>query len=137
MTRFRYALPVLLATSGCGHLLTSTAPTDSDAQVCERYGRYLHTRAFQDGPLLQDYAAEIKRRDLLTPEELAAVQSRQIGMGMSECVMFASWGAPTRANRAAWQGGHRTQYVYRDLGYYASTRRFVYVEAGKIVGWQN
>lgn len=129
-------LVACLCIPSCGYLVTPTASSDSDPEVCVRYGRYLHTPAFQNGPLLQHYAAEIKKRRLLTAEEMTAVQGRVIGIGMSECVLFASWGQPTRANRSVWKTGARTQYVYRDMGYYASTSRYVYVEDGKITGWQ-
>lgn len=133
----RCAVAILFAVSGCGHLVTSTAPTDSDAEVCERYGRYLHTRAYQSGPLLPQYLAEVQKRGLLSADEMAAVQARRIGIGMSECALFAAWGTPTRANRSVWRTGSRVQYVYRDMGYQISRSRYVYVEDGKITGWQN
>lgn len=128
---------LLMTVAGCGHLLTSTASTDSDFDVCERFGRYSSTKAFQDGPLVESYFQETQKRRLLTAQEYTAIRERQIGLGMSECALFASWGRPTRANRSVSRNGVRVQYVYRHSGYYASTTRYVYTEDGKITSWQN
>jgi len=129
-----FALPTL---ASCGHLITSTASTDTDFDVCERFGRYSNTRAYQGGPLLESYFQETQKRQLLTTQEYTWIRDRKIGMGMSECALFASWGWPTSANRTVTRYGTRVQYVYRSTGYYTSTAAYVYTENGKVTSWQN
>jgi hypothetical protein len=137
MRRIALAAPLLVAIAGCGHLITSTASTDSDFDVCERFGRYSNTPAFQHGPLAESYFQETQKRQLLTAREYTAIRDRKIGVGMSECALIASWGRPTIANRSVSRYGVRVQYVYRSPGYYVSSARYVYTEDGRVTSWQD
>lgn len=66
----------------------------------------------------------------LPPKEQAAAQRNEIFIGMSEEGLRASWGGPNDINRTVTEHGEHKQYVYPG-------GRYVYVEDGKVTGWQD
>lgn len=81
--------------------------------------------------------AELVRRNVFTEQEWDAIGARQVFVGMKETAMICAWGLPTvdgAINRTVTARGASSQYVYR--GTFGGTR-YVYVEGGRIVAWQD
>jgi hypothetical protein len=73
--------------------------------------------------------AEIEKRGLISDWD--AVQSRSIRVGMSRCAVLASWGNPSKINRAS----YGDQWVYCRDGAYCINNQYVYVRHGRVTGW--
>jgi hypothetical protein len=59
------------------------------------------------------------------------IENSKISLGMTEEQLIASWGRPRDINTTTGSFGVHKQYVYGDFGPY------VYVEDGKVTGWQD
>jgi len=79
---------------------------------------------------------EAKSRELFTDEEIRLIKEQKIGIGMSEKALVTSWGNPTKINRSVRRYGVHKQYVYGSYSRY-SRPTYVYVENGKVTGWQD
>jgi hypothetical protein len=99
--------------------LEKQVPEMSSRELCTRYagGRF---------PVIR---AELIRRAAPTPAEWQLVDQREISIGMSELALICSWGDTAR-NRTVFATSVHTQYVYL-------SGRYVYVENGKVVSWQD
>lgn len=96
---------------------------------------------FDDGTLCQAYSlkksdkvrAELQRRDALTADEWQAVDGGKIFVGMRYPALLCSWGAPDKTNMTTTEYGKSAQWVY---GLF-DVRRYVYLERGEVVAFQN
>jgi hypothetical protein len=87
----------------------SLVARDSDL-LCEDY--YVYSRQSPDPVEAAKIRAEIERRSLVPPNEWSAIDKGQIGVGASQCGVFAAWGPP-RANNQTVQGNQQQiQLVY-------------------------
>ena len=79
------------------------------------------------------YIKEIERRKLITKKEWQRIKEKKITIGMSQCALYASWGAPAKENRSVGRWGVHIQHMYGD----SPDWRYVYTENGKITSWQD
>jgi hypothetical protein len=79
---------------------------------------------------------EARERGLVTHDEIRLIKAEKIQIGMSESALIASWDQPTRINRSVGSYGVHKQFVYGGSSTYLS-RTYVYVENGKVRGWQD
>lgn len=111
--------------------------------LCANYGAALRQQLRHSGDLAapSSMKAELDRRGLFRPQDDLSLATREsVRVGMSECLLYASWGAPTRRNRTASMAGVRIQHVYGSYyhGRYVSSRpSYVYTENGIVTGWQD
>ena len=73
-------------------------------------------------------AAELKRRR--TVLDFARVKAENIGIGDTECQLYAAWGMPQHSNRTVTRNTVNIQHVY-------GTRTYVYTENGRVRSWQD
>lgn len=132
MKKLIAAIAAVVGLVGCASISTpDRAALLEDDQLCRlaynlpRGGIYGHRQN-------ASARAEIDRRWLMTSEEWALAEGQKIRRGMSECALLASWGIPNKVNRSVGVWGVHKQYVYR--GYQQSS--YVYVENGRVSGWQ-
>lgn len=76
----------------------------------------------------------IRASTTLTEVEKAAILDGKIFTGMSEGAALIILGKPSDINSTVVSGGIHKQLVYRST--YGKTR-YVYIENGKVTGWQN
>lgn len=74
------------------------------------------------------WAAEVRRRKLLTPNEWELVEQGKIAAGMSLCGLYASWGDPLRQNKTVLAGAVHIQHIYM--------RHYVYTAGDTVTAWQ-
>lgn len=77
---------------------------------------------------VDQYKAIFDSSSLYTEQEKQAIKDKQIFVGMGQAALIESWGRPSDINESAGAWGIRHQYVYPGL-------RFVYIEKGKVTGW--
>ena len=106
----------------------------SDLEVCRSYGIYRSGIGF--GSMAETYRSEIIQRKLLTDDELAAADKREIRIGDKKCAMYAAWGRPDRENRTVRQGGTFTQHVY-NAGYRYIRPTYIYTDDTKVTAFQD
>jgi hypothetical protein len=66
-----------------------------------------------------------------TERDRELMSKHQVGIGMTERALLASWGQPSEINR---RGRGADQWIY-DRGNYV--KQFVYVEDGLVVNWSD
>lgn len=76
-----------------------------------------------------EVVAELMRRDLINDWEM--VRAGKVRVGMSRCAVLASWGYPTKVNRAS----YGDQWVYCRDGAYCIQSQYVYFRSGQVSGW--
>ncbi len=106
----------------------------ADLDLCHAY-RF----ALDHNTNLQNVAAEINRRGLLTEDEWTDIRFQKIRKGMSLCGLYAAWGPPLAFSRVSAPPGtpdspHR-QFIYRH--HTLSTPVYVYTRNGTIQRWEN
>ena len=78
--------------------------------LCDDY--YVYTRQNPDPAETAKIRAEIQRRQLVPSGEWMAIDKGQVGVGTSQCGVFAAWGAP-QVNKQTVQGNQqKIQLVY-------------------------
>lgn len=110
------AMPTL---SGCGAMPTQPEQvgTLGDGAICIRYGNAIRAK---DEQQISMFRAEANRRKLLSAvDDADTIAKENLRVGMSQCAMYASWGAATRENRTVTSGGASIQHVF---GSYRVTR---------------
>lgn len=75
---------------------------------------------------------EARERGLFTSSEIDKIKDGKIWRDMSETALRASWGLPSDINKSVGSYGIHKQYVYGSF----YDRTYVYVEDGKVTGWQ-
>jgi hypothetical protein len=85
--------------------------------------------AFYQARRYQSARAELILRHALTADEWHLIDSGTVKVGMSELALLCTMGA-AEVNRTVTAAGTRKQYVY-------SQRRYVYVENGRVVAFQD
>ena len=78
--------------------------------LCEDY--YIYSRQSPDAAEAAEIRAEIERRSLVPPNEWAAIDTGQIGVGTTQCGVFAAWGAPQANNQIVQGNQQQIQLVY-------------------------
>ena len=78
--------------------------------LCEDY--YVYSRQSPDAAEAAKIRAEIERRSLVSPNEFAAIDKGQIGVGTTQCGVFAAWGAPQANNQIVQGNQQQIQLVY-------------------------
>lgn len=73
------------------------------------------------------YEAEARRRGLSVSALLA--KREEIGLKVSRCQLYASWGAPQGENRSVGSWGEHIQHIYG--------RSYVYTRNGVVTSWQD
>lgn len=128
MRTFLITLLVLILTGCAGSVQNMTAAqleTVSDWQL-ERALKSVST-------CNQIIIDEADRRGLYPSHELSLIKDRKVQVGMSEKALLTSWGKPKKINKSNGSHGVNKQYIYRDY----SQTKYVYVENGKVVSWQD
>lgn len=131
----RLAIVAAALITGCaaydpGNSAELTAAADD--QLCASYHAKSAGLAFgaatyeKNRPAIRD---EIIRRELVAPSEWGIIDEHKIRVGMTECAALASWGPPTRVNRAS----YGDQWVY--CGYNCIRNQYVYVRGGRVTAW--
>lgn len=131
------ALTILaaLALAGCTALNPAArqdVATLSDDQLCSMYRHDSFGLLVGRGEIEKkkpEIRAEIERRGLVS--DWAIVDSQRIRVGMRRCEALASWGPPTKVNRAS----YGDQWVYCRDGVQCIDSQYVYIRGGKVTGW--
>ena len=127
MRTFLITLLVLILTGCAGSVQNMTAAqleTVSDWQL-ERALKSIST-------CNQMIIDEADHRGLYPSHELSLIKNRKVQVGMSEKALLTSWGKPKKINKSSGSHGVNKQYIYRDY----SQTKYVYVENGEVVSWQ-
>ncbi len=80
---------------------------------------------------------ELQRRNVVTDEEWALIEKKQLRVGMSQLGLICSWGKPGTygsINKTVTQYGESIQWVYRSCE--ACKTTYVYTDKGKVTTWQ-
>lgn len=97
---------------------------------CDAYGKAVRGEGIQeigDVPdILKLIKPEARRRKLVFND--AKIKSERIGIGISECQLYASWGVGQQ-NRTVGSWGVHIQHVYGNS--------YVYTENGRVTSWQD
>jgi len=78
---------------------------------------------------------QLEERKTISDNDWILIESKKVGVGMSEDALVCSWGRPSRINSSGSSRGVSKQYVYRRCQ--TCRAQYVYVRAGKVVSWQN
>jgi len=79
----------------------------------------------------------------LTPSQINSIKSGKLYIGMTESLLFLTWGKTSRMNRTTTQNGEKIQYVYREnrhniyIPFAPVGTCYVYSENGKVTSWQD
>lgn len=103
-----------------------------DLSFCHHYG-YVNSN-WHTEKSIKTYDDEMKRRGILSDEELETVKKRKLSIGMPRCSVYAAWGSPSKENTTTTSYGTKIQHIYRG---FRSSSSYVYTENGKITGIQN
>lgn len=76
------------------------------------------------------WVKEVQRRGLLNESDWKLVSEKKIGVGMSQCALYLSWGKPTKENKSVYGNGVHIQHIYEN-------NQYVYTENGKVTSWQS
>lgn len=77
-----------------------------------------------------EFVEEIDRRGLIP--DWGIVDQNKIRVGMTRCEALASWGKPSKINRAS----YGDQWVYcRSGGAHCYTKQYLYVRQGRVTSW--
>lgn len=111
-------IPLLCALAFASAALAAD-PADDDPYVDRIPGASLETLCtLRFRPALTARAdAEIARRKLLTPAQMAAVKSKKIRLGMTSKLVRCIYGAPVDVNTTVTGSGAREQWVYGEGEY--------------------
>jgi hypothetical protein len=105
------AATVSACTSSQPQASASLFARDSDL-LCEDY--YVYSRQSPDPVEAAKIRAEIERRSLVPSTEWSAIDKGQIGVGTSQCGVFAAWGPPRVNNQTVQGNQQQIQLVYSD-----------------------
>lgn len=83
-------------------------------------------------PLAMSQLETVMLEKGITPEELSAIKSDQVFIGMSRNALYAAWGKPHIENVTTTATGTRIQHVFRS--YHSN---YVYTQDGIITAIQN
>lgn len=79
-------------------------------------------------------------RDKSTPDMMAAAESKDIAVGMTQELVKKSWGEPNQVETSGnpIYKNERWKYIREipSLSGYKRERRYVYFEGGRVVGWE-
>jgi len=116
----------------------------TDGQVL---GLYLYNVKYKNLERAAKILMDVERRKLFPLEERHLILSQTLKVGMSERGMWLAMGRKwNHINRSVGSYGIHKQYVYKyrhgcsryEYGYSGYCKRvYVYVENGKVTGWQN
>lgn len=111
---------------GCGAMPTQPdqVGTLGDGAVCIRYGNAI--RAKDDAQIAMFRTEANRRKLLIAADDPDTIAKENLRIGMSQCAMYASWGAATRENSTVTAAGVSIQHVFGSYRYtrnlYAYTR---------------
>jgi hypothetical protein len=88
--------------------------------VCIEWGR--EYRKASDSKRTKLLTWYLTSERMLSSQDYAHVNDRTVDIGMTECGLFATKGAPSSANSTRTASGRRTQYVY------SGSRNYIYTE---------
>ncbi|HAF00409.1 MAG TPA: hypothetical protein DCG63_03855 [Methylophilaceae bacterium] len=125
---------MMLFMAGCTTMTPEKFALKTDDEVCRASG---YLRNILGGKkLAEPWMRELEKRNLLTEREIAAVNNKEIFIGMTECALYASWGSPKRTNRSVSHDGINIQNIYGDYSKY-SKPTYVYTRNGVVTSWQD
>lgn len=125
-----FLLFAALLVAGCTTLTPSDVATLSDDELIQK------ASAFRDTPWIQmetgaELFKEAERRGLIRPDYSGAAYMGNLKLGMNRNEAYiAMGGLPSKTNRTVGQWGVHEQLVYLSGAY-------VYLENGKVTGWQD
>jgi hypothetical protein len=130
---FLIILAMAVAITGCSGFTrldsAAQAMSMSDLELCRRVRSNL-CGGIYGCPIDEVAVAEVQRRGLIDEDEWLLIENRKVARGMSECAMRASLAGHPDINRSVGSYGVTKQYVFQNGVY-------VYVENGKVTGWQD
>ena len=127
-------LSFLVACASTPDPIASVATMSSD-QLREQYIDLL-CNAYGRGHY-ENVRLELLRREALTPKEWKMVEQHQIGIGMSECGLMASWGRPgvyVTRSRSMISTETITDWTFQDCT--VCRAHHVTTRDGKIIQWE-
>jgi hypothetical protein len=101
---------VLAACSGSQRQTAAPLIERNWTNLCEDY--YVYTRENPDPAEAVKIRAEIERRQLVPSGEWTAIGAGQVGVGTSQCGVFAAWGPPQANNQTVQGNQQKVQLVY-------------------------
>ena len=111
--RLTLLAPALAAGSACtgSQPRASASLFERDSNLlCEDY--YVYSRQSPDAAEAAKIRAEIERGSLVPPNEWPAIDKGQIGVGTTQCGVFAALGAPQINNQIVQGNQQQIQLVY-------------------------
>jgi len=97
-------------------------------QLCLSAGKFIKGK---DKSKSDEVVAFMLDHYLLSPDDIKMIHHKQVRIGSSDCLAFASWGKPSDINTTINQYSTRRQLVYQDA------RSYIYTENGIIKSLQN
>lgn len=111
--------------------------TSSDKDFCIRYGDAIRqvepkvstAEQNNDAKLLAIIKKQARLRKISFED--TNIRKQYLRLGMSKCMLYASWGRPIVEHQTTGSWGVHIQHVYGD------SDTFVYTENGRITAWQD
>lgn len=101
------------------------------AAFCFKLGPAIRLPIGKDEAYRAAMLRRAERNEGLTGKMLGAINVREPVLGMNLCSVMAAFGKPTRASRTTTRHGEHWQLVYEH------PKRYVYLDDGHVVAWQD
>lgn len=128
-----YAVLALSLTS-CAAISPERTGEMTDRRLCNSYAEARENFALKKN--MPNIKAEIERRNIVSADEWALIEAKQVKLGMSVCALRASWGA-AKENTTTSRYGNSIQHVYRLSWCHRCNVKYVYTENGKVTAIQD